>query len=189
MKMSFLLIISLIITTIASPIGYSQKQRKRFEPSAPDPQTAPLPSTPHNKVIVGEREMIYLDPPGKYFDARIDTGATTSSLHAQDIVWFKKDGKNLVRFNMNHDGTDRIVERPVVSTVLVQQVNNPEPVIRPVVSMFTIIGGIEMEANFGLADRSKMTLPVLIGRDIIKDRMIVDVSYRYIHKMNKELEK
>lgn len=142
-----------------------------------------------SKVVLGEKEMVYLDPPGEYFDARIDTGATTSSFHASDVVWFERDGKDWVSFNMNHDGIDRKIEKKVLSTVSVQQVNNPEPVIRPVVSMFIIIGGVEMEVDFSLAQRASMIFPVLIGRNIMRDSIVVDVAHEYLHPMDQELMK
>lgn len=136
-----------------------------------------------DKIIVGEKEMVYLNPPGEYFDGRIDTGATTSSLHGGDIKWFERDGKKWVSFNMNHDGVDRPVERLVIGIRSVKQTNSAEPVDRPVIKMFTQIGDIGLEIEYTLVDRSLMTFPVLIGRNLLQDLMVVDVAYEYLHKI------
>lgn len=139
-----------------------------------------------NKIVVGDKEMIYLNPPGEYFMARIDTGATTSSVHGSDIVWFERDGKKWVRFNMNHDGKERVIEKPVVEVRTIRQSSSPEPIERAVIKMISSIGGIETEVDYTLADRSHMTFPLLIGRNLLKDLMVVDVALEYIHKMPAE---
>ncbi|MDC7231771.1 MAG: ATP-dependent zinc protease [Spirochaetales bacterium] len=134
-----------------------------------------------DKIIVGEQEMIYINPPGISVIARIDTGAATSSIHGSDIQWFERDGKKWVRFNMDHDGVDRIMEKPVQEIKTIRQSSSPEPVDRAVIKLNTVLGGVETETEFTLADRSHMTYPVLIGRTLIRDLMIVDVAHEFLH--------
>ena len=50
--------------------------------------------------IIGEVEPIYFLPMKTPFLARIDTGATTSSLDAKDIVYFERDGERWVSFKL-----------------------------------------------------------------------------------------
>ena len=45
-------------------------------------------------------EHVYISPPGILLTARIDTGATTSSIDARNIEPFERDGKRWVRFEV-----------------------------------------------------------------------------------------
>ncbi len=140
------------------------------------------------KIVVGAREHIRVEPPGLWMDGRIDTGATTSSIHASDITIFERDGARWVSFNMDHDGVDRELEAPVVRVRRVLQANSPVPEQRPSVNLFVTIGGVETEAEFTLINRSHMTYPVLVGRNIIKDLLVVDVAHDYLHEVETEEE-
>jgi hypothetical protein len=51
---------------------------------------------------------------------------------------------------------------------------------RPVVKMGIIIGNNEQTAQFSLSNRSHMGYQALIGRSILKDVMVVDVSKKNI---------
>lgn len=176
------------LTQLEEDIAHLEKIEEEGEKASASTQTAIQGEITNvdyslgDKIVVGENEMIYLNPPGEYFQARIDTGATTSSIHGSDITWFERDGKKWVRFNMNHDGVDRIIEKPVVDTRVIRQSSSPEPIERAVIKLQTAIGGIESLVEFTLADRSHMSFPLLIGRNMIKDFMVVDVAYEYIHK-------
>jgi len=136
------------------------------------------------KVVLGQTETVYIAPPGEHYKARIDTGATSSSLHAADITEFERDGKTWVRFNLTHMEDERavIIEQPIVDYVRIRQASSREVVERPVVRLFIALGGIEMETEFSLADRSRMSYPVLIGRNVLMDMAVVDVSLEYAHE-------
>lgn len=133
-----------------------------------------------DKVILGSEEMVLFTSLGDFFTARIDTGAETSSIHARGVVPFVQNGENWVRFNIDHDGTDRFLECPLESMVAVRQANSQIPVFRPVVKLNIQIGELRKDALFTLADRSRMTFPVLIGRSFLMGDAIVDVSADYL---------
>ncbi|MBF9018856.1 MULTISPECIES: RimK/LysX family protein [unclassified Oceanispirochaeta] len=134
-----------------------------------------------DKLILGSEEMALFTSLGESFTARIDTGAETSSIHARGVVHFVQNGENWVRFNINHDGTDRFFECPLESMVAVRQANSQTPVYRPVVKLNIQIGELRKDALFTLADRSRMAFPVLIGRNFLKGDALVDVSTAYLH--------
>ncbi len=48
-------------------------------------------------IIMGWVEMIRLTSDGPYLKAKLDTGALTSSLHAVNIEYVKKDNQKMVR--------------------------------------------------------------------------------------------
>lgn len=136
--------------------------------------------TPLDKRVIGSEELVLLDDLTEKFKARIDTGATTSSLNATDIVEFERDGTKWVRFNFNKNLTDsQIIEAKVARTILIRQANSTEPTRRPIIELPIQLGDIKTLTEFTLADRSHMSFPVLLGRTFLKDIVMVDVARTY----------
>src|SRR5690625_4193263 len=104
--------------------------------------------------VVGAVETVRVDPPGIQLDARIDTGATTSSIHADDKQEFERDGRRWVRFSLSEvtDENLRNIELPVERTVLIKR-HNADPVRRYVVRMWITLGDIRERIEVTLADR------------------------------------
>lgn len=129
---------------------------------------------------IGAVEGVLLRPPDHLFRARIDSGANTSSLDARDIEMFERDGDDYVRFTIAgeyfNDGEAVELERPVSRFVQIIQSSSSENERRAVVELQYRIGSIEKVAEFTLADRERLTYPVLIGRNILRDLFIVDVG-------------
>ncbi|WP_255547097.1 MULTISPECIES: ATP-dependent zinc protease [unclassified Moritella] len=138
--------------------------------------------TPIDKLVIGSEELVLLNDLQSKYKARIDTGATTSSLNATDIVEFERDGKKWVRFNFSQEVDDneaQIIEAKIARTILIRQANNSEPTRRPIIELPVQLGDIKMLTEFTLADRSRMTFPVLLGRTFLKDIVMVDVARTY----------
>ncbi|KAA0875678.1 ATP-dependent zinc protease family protein [Nitrincola tapanii] len=134
------------------------------------------------KQLVGEIEQVHLSGLDATLPARIDTGATTSSLDARNIQFFERDGRRWVRFDFVHPATgdDTNVERPVVRVVRISQSISEDYERRPVVELRFTLGNVSQSAEFTLTDRSHLDFPVLIGRNILKDMMVVDVGKQNI---------
>jgi hypothetical protein len=130
------------------------------------------------KTVLGGIEIVHLDPPGLEFSARIDTGAQTSSLNALDIVEFERDGKPFVKFNLIHPQTGEKIEltRRLRRYARVKELRSQESQRRPVVRMRVILADIDEQINFTLENRSRFKHQVLIGRNLLQDLAIVDVS-------------
>ena len=138
------------------------------------------------KILVGSVEQIMLSNENIRYGARIDTGATSSSIDARDVTRFERDGDRWVRFKLFNAGEFVAeIERPVIRWVRVFQSDNQDGSRRPVVEMAYELGEFKDTAEFTLTDRSHLEYPVLIGRNIITDRMLVDVSDSFIHGNNK----
>ncbi len=133
------------------------------------------------KVIVGEVENFYLAGPGLIYKARIDSGAETSSIDARNITRFERDGSNWVRFDVPVPGNDKFVtlEKEVSRRVRVIQASSEEAERRVVVELQFFIGDHQQVAEFTLADRTNLTYEVLIGRNILRDVMLIDVGKEY----------
>lgn len=173
----------------APPAPAQESPEQPINPGdAPDPcETRPAPSAQQPtaktaaRTILGGVENVYLDPPGMEFSARIDTGAQTSSLHALDIVEFERDGKPFVKFSMIHPETKEKIQmtRRLRRYVRVKELGNRESQRRPVVRMRVVLADIDERVNFTLENRSRFKHQVLIGRNLLQDLAIVDVSQKY----------
>lgn len=107
-------------------------------------------------------------------DAKLDTGADSSSLHAEDIEVFERAEQNWVRFRVHGD----TLEQPVARRVRIKQ-KHAEPEERWVVTLNLCVGSTPMEADFSLVDRSGFDHPVLLGRDVLEQLGPVDPGARY----------
>jgi hypothetical protein len=135
-----------------------------------------------NKMIVGGLEEVWFPDLGLALTARIDTGGATASMDVKEIAQFERDGKPWVRFTIVNPDTDKpeTIERRLVRTVGVSQSGAAETKRRPVVKMGIVIGQSEQTAEFSLSDRSHTGYQVMIGRSILKDVMVVDVSKKNV---------
>lgn len=158
--------------------------------------TAEVPAP--QKMALGRVEFVWVEKLQRYLKARLDTGAKSSSIHATDIQYFERDGKQWVRFNMH---THKKIpfnasssattptptfEAPVIRTVKIKQVSASDADKRPIIKMRIRIGDYEDDAEFTLTKRSNMLYPVLIGRSFLQDVAVVDVGQVFIHKRNKD---
>jgi len=139
---------------------------------------AALVETRSAKMIVGQLENIWLDDLQIALPARIDTGAETASLDARNIELFERNGRRWVKFEILHPTTGESIamERKLKRMALIVQSNSSEPERRPVIKLAISVGHITQSAEFTLSDRSHLDHQMLIGRNILQDVMIVDVS-------------
>jgi hypothetical protein len=150
----------------------------------PDQRECPkVPACPEraddaSKMVVGGLEEIWLSAVEMPIIARIDTGVQTSSLDVRNIESFERDGKPWVRFEIIDPRTEEPlqVERKIRRTIGIVQNGGSESMRRPVVRMGIVIGDISEKAEFALAERTHEGYQALIGRSILSDVMVVDVS-------------
>ena len=163
---------------------------ERIDVSCPEPAAPPAVTecepvrrvvVSNDKLLVGELEAIWIDPPGINVVARMDTGATSSSLHAENLVTFERDGEDWVRFDMRAESGDPVsVEQPIIRHVRVIQQADPRGSRRPVVAMRVHLGDIQDTYEFTLADRSHLENPMILGRNFLTDVALVDVGRQFI---------
>lgn len=135
------------------------------------------------KQVVGQLEEIWMPNLNLALNGRIDTGAETASLDARNIELFERDGKRWVRFEIEHPeaGNPPLkLERKLSRIVSIVQSNSPEAERRPVIKLGVTIGSVNQIAEFTLSNRSHLDYQVLIGRNILQDVMVVDVSQKNI---------
>ena len=145
-----------------------------------------MTATEKNLKIIGRLEQINF-PEWDLFgiDAKIDTGAYTSSLHCHHIKPIQKGDSEYVRFNLldpSHDTyNDKLFELPVHRKKVVKSSNGSREE-RFVVKTKVQLSELILTAELSLTDRSEMRYPVLVGRKMINGRFLVDVSQKYLSK-------
>lgn len=160
-----------LLAAIALPLmaGLSHAQR-----SSDDPGAAAAP------IVAGYLERMTLTKHRLTFEAKLDSGADTSSLNAEGIEQTRKSGRAMARFTLVDDtGRRAVVEAPVVRTARIRRAGTG-PVERPVVVLDVCIAGVSGKAEFTLTDRSGMSAQVLIGRRFMARRILIDPSRRHL---------
>jgi len=128
------------------------------------------------KIIIENIEKVGFPDLGiEDLEVKIDTGATTSSIHCTNIE-IDREGKK-VHFIALDDSyseyTGKKVTLPLYSEIKVQSSNGDEE-SRPLVKMDVVIKDKTMESYFSLADRKELEFPVLIGKDVLSGKFLVN---------------
>lgn len=130
-----------------------------------------------NRESIGWREWVSL-PKLKIsrIKAKIDTGAKTSSIHAEDIEFLTVKGKDFVRFTLypmqgNHLKKKRITSE-VVDYRRVRSSNGLSE-LRPVILTDISMGRRTWLIEITLTNRDLMGFRLLLGREALKNRFII----------------
>jgi len=140
------------------------------------PKTAGVLNLP----IIGEIEKVHVSPGDIWYNARIDTGASLSSIHAENIRLIERDGEKRVTFSLRHPTTKSLIqlERKYQRKVFIKQkLGKPEK--RYVVKLWLSLGDTKELVDVTLIDRSAFNYPLLVGRNLLIDIAIVDVSRKH----------
>ena len=169
-------------TQIEQPKPETESAKPEVEtPEIVEPEVLVATKTPDGKLIFGEKEWVYVPAVEESFRARIDTGATTSSISAVDVEAFERDGQDWVKFRIKHDGIkSEEITLPVERWVRIRQSSGQNYQRRPVVMMWIQLGEIKEHTSFTLANRTHLTFPLLLGRSFFRDVAVVDVSREYV---------
>jgi hypothetical protein len=132
------------------------------------------------KQIIGRRDKVDFPLLGVYnVDAKIDTGAYSSSIHCQNIEPFDNEGTLFVRFNLFDPSypeyKEKIFELPVHE---LKRVRNPGGYSKERYFIKTSIALFNKtyKTIFSLVGRGDMKFPVLLGRRLLFNNFLVDVS-------------
>jgi len=127
-------------------------------------------------VVIGAVEEVVLLPWGVRMRSRVDTGAAVSSLDARTIRVRTVRRQKAVRFVLVGDDDQRVaLDLPVSGYRRISTVDGGIEK-RPMVEMEICIAGQRLRAEFTLNDRSRMEYRMLVGRNILAGRFLVDVA-------------
>jgi hypothetical protein len=138
-------------------------------------------------VLIGWREQVSLpDFKIKSLKAKIDTGAKTSALHADQIDISTIKGKKIVKFVFtSEDGEQYVIKSPLIDERVIKS-SNGERTLRPVVKTTLKMGETVFEIEVTLINRDMMGFKMLIGREALNGRFIIHPAKYNLLKPKKE---
>jgi len=132
-----------------------------------------------DKPALGWVEKVRLYPGGLILQAKLDTGAEFCSLNAANLTEFPRKGEKWVRFQVaNHLGEKRTFEYPVRRMAKIKRRGGGHHQ-RPVVKMGICLGNFFEEVEVNLADRTGFIYPLLIGRNFMSGKIVIDPAVMF----------
>jgi hypothetical protein len=144
-------------------------------------------TAPHGqlgKTVIGWREWIALPALGiAAIKPKIDTGARSSSLHAFNIETFTRGGVTWVRFDVHPiQRDDRTIVQAEARVLEFRQIRSSSghQSLRPVIRTEIGLAGRRWEVELTLASRDEMGFRMLLGREAVRGRFVVDPGRSYL---------
>ena len=137
------------------------------------------------RLLIGRREHVALPDWGiPRIRAKVDTGARSSALDVLGYdLWNTDDGKTRVRLRLalNRNRTDRyrVFEADVVRFVSVRN-SGGSCEQRPLIETTIRLGPVTQRIRLTLTDRAPMRYRMIVGREALCGKFIVDVSRKYV---------
>ena len=138
------------------------------------------------KAIIGCEEWLSIkDLNIPIIKARIDSGAKTSSIQAKNIKKIIRNGETWVIFDVcpiqDNSSLNVSCESKVIDIRIIRS-STGESQKRYVIKTNICIGQIIFEVELTLAERDGMEYRMLLGREALSDRFLVDSSKRFNYK-------
>lgn len=155
--------------------------------------TLPVLAQAGDTKTYGRYEWVSLPELDQTLQAKMDTGAYTSSLSAKDIQIFQRDGEDWVRFKLaTKDGGDSVYEHKLARISKIknrsegageddEEEASPGLSQRPVIELPVCLGGDQRTIEVNLTDRSHFNYPFLMGaKGLRKFHVAVDAGERFV---------
>lgn len=144
--------------------------------------TAPERKKP--RTVIGWREWIALPELGiAAIKPKIDTGARSSSLHAFNIESFDRGGKPWVRFEVHPlQRNSDVAVRAEAAVLEFRHIRSSSghQTLRPVIWTTIRLAGQKWAVELTLAARDEMGFRMLLGREALRRRFVVDPGRSYL---------
>lgn len=136
------------------------------------------------KIIIGRSEKVDFPDFGlSGIDAKIDTGAYSTAIHAHKIWTEEIDGKTFLNFELLDPQKEQYRKLTIRTANFYQKKvrsSNGKMEKRYMIKIKMTLGGKKRTTDLSLTNRGKMRFPVLVGRKFLKKGYLVDVSQEYI---------
>tara|TARA_B100001063_G_scaffold235522_1_gene254191 strand:+ start:42170 stop:42607 length:438 start_codon:yes stop_codon:yes gene_type:complete len=135
------------------------------------------------KLVIGRSETVDFPDLGlSEIDAKIDTGAYSTAIHAHKIWIEEIDEKVYLNFELLDPQKEKY-RKLTIRTANFYQKNvrssNGRIEKRYMIKTKMTLGGRRRTTDLSLTNRGKMKYPVLVGRKFLKKGYLVDVSKSY----------
>lgn len=165
-------------------MGDPEKKGNPQKKGSPKKKGSPSKKSTAEKLpVIGWREWVALPGLGiSHIKTKVDSGARSSSLNAIDVKKFLRDGQNWVRFKVNpvqrSSKTSVIVEAPVLEYRSVRS-SSGKSTMRPVILTDVTMMGLTWPIEVTLAGRDNMGFRMLLGREAVRGRFLIDSKSSY----------
>ena len=143
-----------------------------------------LIAPPTSPQVAGWREWVSL--PGldvEWIKAKLDTGARTSSLHAEDIEEIERDGQAWLRYTVlpwQDSAEDKVrIESPLLDQREVRS-SSGHAEERHVVAVDIRLLDRTVTAEVTITNRDDMGFRMLVGREALRQGFLVDSARSYL---------
>lgn len=127
-------------------------------------------------LVAGRRETVDFPELGLFgLTAKIDTGANTTALHCHHVrvedgvLFFRLLDETHPEYQARDHRFEHFEQKTIKSSF-------GESELRYIIRTKITLGGRTIKGIVSLTDRANMRYPVLIGRRLLKNRFLVDVS-------------
>lgn len=148
------------------------------------------------KQILGLLEYVRIKELGVTLKAKLDTGATTSSLSAKNIQHFDRGGEPWVRFQLAYKNAPQHFHEMPLSrqSRIKRRADDPKHAegkpyaTRPVVLLTLQLAGQQQIVEVNLTDRSRFLYPFLLGsRGLRTLNIVVDPAQKFTAKQSEKI--
>ena len=118
----------------------------------------------------------------KRIKAKVDTGARSSAIHVFDLEEFEKEGSLWVRFKLHPRQRKALPVRECETKLLeYRKIRSSSGFMakRPVIETSVTLLGLNWRIELSLANRDQMGFRMLLGRQAIRQKFLVDASRSY----------
>jgi len=130
---------------------------------------------------VGEIEKIGIPSINYITDARIDSGAQTTSISGTDLKVKKSSGgKSTLFFSIKVNGKQMELSAPIIKKIKIKSAVSAHKDGRYVIELPICLGNKMKTIEATVANREKMEYQVLIGRNLLLDGYLIDVSKKHL---------
>jgi len=133
--------------------------------------------------IVGRSERVAIVDGGVVMEAKVDTGADSTSIDARNQERFERDEDEWVRFEVRtNEGQVVTFERRIADTVTIIGAGD-EKQERLVVEITLCVSDVSDVVEVNLADRTGLDYRLLLGREFLaRNGFLVNVAQAYSHE-------
>ena len=130
--------------------------------------------------VSGWIEFVTIDNNKLQLEAKVDTGADNSSINAKILKKYTLNNEKWISFQItNKKGEQIVLERKISRYANIKR-KLALPLKRPVVYLGICMGKVYREAEVNLADRSTFKYQLLIGRNYLRNKYLVDSASKHL---------
>ncbi|NOY72645.1 MAG: hypothetical protein GXP14_09765 [Gammaproteobacteria bacterium] len=179
------------LNTLLAQVDKINERSKRVRRAVAKVEKAYPPKAPpliEDKLLLGEREWVYLNEFEHVFTAYIDPGVDSSMLKVDNINLFERDGDQWVRFdvllpgdNKSESETVKTFKLKVQRMIRIKSRSSDKKSLRyPVIQVNLKIGKYQGMTDIYLGTQGKRKHALVLGRKFLKDIAVIDISQTFI---------